>query len=120
MQQTASRLRHATSRLATGPRVHFVEQGDPAGEVLLFLHGYSDSSFSYSRVLPLLPARYHAFAFDQRGHGDSERPHDGYGVDSLAADVVAFLDAVGVARATIIGHSGGTLTARRVRSEEHT
>jgi non-heme chloroperoxidase len=94
--------------------MHHAEQGDASGEVLIFLHGYTDSWFSYSRLLPLLPTRYHAYALSQRGHGDSERPHGGYGVDDLAADVVAFMDVVGAPQASLVGHSGGTITARRV------
>jgi hypothetical protein len=61
-------------------------------------------------VLPLLPPRYHAFALDQRGHGDSERPACCYSVDDFAADVVAFLDAVRVERASLVGHSGAALS----------
>ncbi len=114
MQQAVPQLRFAATRLATGPQVHYAEQGDPDGEPLVFLHGYSDSWYSYSRVLPLLPQRYRAYALDQRGHGDSERPADGYAVDSLAADVVAFLDANGVPRATLVGDSSGAIIARRV------
>src|SRR6185295_16358748 len=53
-------------------------------------------------------------AFDQRGHGCSERPYDGYTVDHLAADVDAFLDAIGAGSATLVGHSMGSLVARRV------
>ena len=74
MQQAVPPLRFATARLATGPQVHYTEQGDPGGEPILFLPAYADSWFSFSRVLSLLPARYHAYAMDQRGHGDSERP----------------------------------------------
>jgi non-heme chloroperoxidase len=114
MQQQAPQLRFATTRLATGPRVHYAEQGDPRGASIVFLPAYTDSWFSYSRVLPLLPARYHAYALDQRGHGDSERPDCGYAVEDFAGDVVAFLDAVGVGRATLVGHSGSCLVARRV------
>jgi non-heme chloroperoxidase len=114
MHHADRRLRFATTRLATGPQVHYAEQGDPDGEPILFLPAYADSWFSYSRVLPLLPARDHAYALDQRGHGDSERPAGGYTVDDLAADAVAFLDAAGIERATLVGHSGSCLTARRV------
>lgn len=114
MEQTSSGLRFGTVRLATGPRLHYVEQGDLDGEPILFLHGWPDSWFSFSRVLQLLPRRYRAFAIDQRGFGDSERPECGYGIDELAADAVAFLDAVGVERATVVGHSMGSFVARRV------
>jgi pimeloyl-ACP methyl ester carboxylesterase len=50
--------------------------------------------------------RYHAYALDQRGHGDSERPDCCYAVEDFAGDVVAFLDAVGIERASLVGHSG--------------
>ena len=116
--EDAPQLRFATTRLASGPQIHYAEQGDPDGEPIVFLHGYTDSWFSFSRLLPLLPARYHAFAFDQRGHGDSERPDCCYTIDDLVADVVAFLDAVGVERATVVGHSGGSFPARLV-TETH-
>jgi non-heme chloroperoxidase len=114
MQQEVPQLRFATTRLASGPRLHYAEQGDPAGEPIVLLPAYTDSWFSYSRVLPLLPPRYHAYAVDQRGHGDSDRPACCYTVEDLVADVVAFLDVVGVERATLVGHSGSTFTARRV------
>ena len=55
MHHADRRLRFAITRLATGPQVHYAEQGDPDGETILFLPAYADSWFSYSRVLPLLP-----------------------------------------------------------------
>ena len=114
MQQAVPPPRFATSRLATGLQVHFTEQGNPGGEPILFLPAYADSWFSYSRVLAPLPPRYHAYALDQRGHGDSERPACCYTIDDFAADTVAFLDAVGIQRVTLVGHSGSAFTARRV------
>ena len=118
MQEDVPQLRFATTHLASGPQVHYAAQGDLDGEPILFLHGYTDSWFSFSRLLPLLPSRYHAFAFSQRGHGDSERPDCCYEVADLVADAVAFLDAVGVEQATVVGHSGGSFTARGV-AETH-
>jgi pimeloyl-ACP methyl ester carboxylesterase len=82
--------------------------------VLVCLHGYSDSWFSFSRLLPLLPPTHRVYALSLRGHGESERPPAGYGIAQLAVDVVAFLDAVGAARATLVGHSLGSLVARQV------
>jgi non-heme chloroperoxidase len=46
-----NRLEFATTRLATGLRVHYAEQGDRDGEAIVFLHAYADSWFSYARVL---------------------------------------------------------------------
>ena len=115
MQQDPSQLRFATAHLTTDLRLHYAEQGDPTGEAIIFLHGYSDSWFSFSRVLPLLSPAYHAFAFSQRGHGDSDKPECCYTVDDFAADVGAFMDAVGVEDATLVAHSTGAVTAQRVR-----
>jgi non-heme chloroperoxidase len=107
-------IRFATTQLATGPRLHYAEQGDPTGEVIVFLHGYSDSWFSFSRVLPLLSPEYHAFALTQRGHGDSDKPQCCYTPEDFAADVDAFMDAVGLEEATVVGASTGALFAERV------
>ena len=43
MQQEAPRLRFATQRLASGPQIHYGEQGDPGGAPVVFLPGYTDS-----------------------------------------------------------------------------
>jgi hypothetical protein len=45
----ASRLHFATTAVATGPLLHYAEQGAPGGEALLFIHGWPDSWFSFSR-----------------------------------------------------------------------
>jgi len=109
-----TKLRFATAQLSTGPRIHYAEQGDATGEPIVFLHGWPDSWFSFSRVLSLLPPGLHAYAPDQRGFGDSDRPSSGYSIDNYAADAVAFLDAVSIGRATLAGHSFGSFIARRV------
>jgi pimeloyl-ACP methyl ester carboxylesterase len=53
-------------------------------------------------------------AVDQRGYGESDKPESGYGIPDLAADVVAFLDALKIDRATLVGHSFGSFVARQV------
>jgi non-heme chloroperoxidase len=107
-----------TAQLSTGLQVHYAEQGDPTGEAILFLHAYVDSWYSYSRVLPLLSTEYHAFAPDQRGHGNSEKPDCCYTADDYAADVAAFIDAVRVENATLVGDSSEGLIAQRVALDQ--
>jgi non-heme chloroperoxidase len=104
----------ATVSLSTGVTLHYAERGDREGEAIIFLHAYVDSWFSYSRVLPLLSPSYHALAPDQRGHGDSDKPQCCYTADDYAADVDAFLVAVGIEKATLVGDSSGGLIAQRV------
>lgn len=101
--------------LSHGVRLHYVEHGRENGRVAVMLHGYTDSAYSFSRLMPALPAdRYRMLAVDQRGHGDSDRPADGYTIDALADDTVRFLDALDIGQATLIGHSMGSFVARRV------
>lgn len=61
-----------------------------------------------------LSAGHRCIAVDQRGFGDSSRPATGYRVEDLAADAVAFLDALDLPAVTLVGHSMGTFVARRV------
>ena len=106
--------RFADGHLATGVRLRYAEQGDPAAQPLILLHGYSDSWFSYSRVLTGLARRHRVYALDLKGHGDSDRPAGGYTMRDMAGDVVAFMDANGIRPATVVGHSMGSFVAQQV------
>lgn len=97
--------------LKTGVRLRYAEQGNPEGQPIIMLHGFTDSRFSFSRVLPLFSDEYHIFAIDQRGHGNSDRSAKSYKLSDFAADVVAFMDAKNLERATVIGHSMGSFIA---------
>ncbi|HYR11913.1 MAG TPA: alpha/beta hydrolase [Longimicrobium sp.] len=104
-------LREVT--LPSGVRLQYAETGRPDGEPIILLHGYTDSWFSYSRVLPLLAPKYRAISITQRGHGDSDQPGS-YTGDDFAADVDAFMQALGIERATVVGHSMGSFIAQTV------
>ncbi|HEU0199016.1 MAG TPA: alpha/beta hydrolase [Burkholderiaceae bacterium] len=103
-----------TVALSTGVTLPYVEQGDPAGTPVVMLHGITDSWQSFAPVLPHLPKSMHAFALTQRGHGDADRPARGYRTRDFAADVAAFVDALELAPAIIVGHSMGSTNALRV------
>jgi non-heme chloroperoxidase len=107
-------MRHSDVRLKTGVRLHYVEQGDPNGPAIILLHGYSDSWVSYTPVLPLIDRKYHVYVPDLRGHGDSDRPATGYTFPDFAGDVIAFMNAKGLKKATVVGHSMGSFVAQHV------
>ena len=110
-------LRFSNVRLKTGVRLHHAERGDPKGPVVLMLHGFTDSWFSYSRVLPLIDRKYHVYILDQRGHGNSDRPQTGYAPRHFAADVIAFMDKKDIKTATVVGHSMGSFVAQHVAAQ---
>jgi non-heme chloroperoxidase len=107
-------VRFGALRLQDGLCLHYAEGGDAEGQPVVFLHGWPDSWFSFSRVLPELPEGIRALAVDQRGFGDSDRAPSGYTIPELAGDVIAFLAALGIERATLVGHSFGSFVARQV------
>jgi pimeloyl-ACP methyl ester carboxylesterase/tetratricopeptide (TPR) repeat protein len=111
---SASGVRLSRIRLKTGVELQLAEVGPPNGDPVLFLHGFTDSWFSYSRVMEALPARVRTIVPSQRGHGDSERPACCYRVTDFVDDAVALLDALGLPRATVVGHSMGSFIAQRI------
>jgi non-heme chloroperoxidase len=100
--------------LASGLTLSYADQGDGSGPTVLLLPGPTDSWRSYRPVLDLLPRGIRAIAVSQRGHGESSKPETGYRVEHFAADVLPLLDALGVERAVLAGHSASCLVARRV------
>ena len=111
-------------RLPSGVRMHFAQQGPQTGPALLLLHGFTDSWFSFSRVLPLFRPEMRVVAPDLRGHGDSTRvaasetgtggPAWGYRTTDLADDVVSLMNALRIPSAVVLGHSMGAFVARQV------
>ena len=103
-----------TVRLATGVTLPYVTQGDPDDASLILLHPWGESLGSFDRLLPLLPKAIHAIAMDQRGHGDADKPANGYALADFAADVEEFMDALGLARAALLGSSSGGYVAQQL------
>lgn len=107
-------VRFSSVQLATGVRLRYAEQGDPDTQPVILLHGGTDSWYSFSRIMPALAETSHVYALEQRGHGDSDRPAEGYSMSDFASDVVAFMDALGLPSAVLVGHSMGSLVALQV------
>jgi non-heme chloroperoxidase len=99
--------------LANGVTLQYVEQGNPSGVPVLLLHGFADSWHSFELVLSHLPPSLHAFALTQRGHGDAGRPSEGYSINDFAADLVAFMEALHLESAVVVGHSMGSAVGMR-------
>lgn len=102
--------------LANGITVAYVETGDPAGEPLLLLHGYTDTSRVWTALAPQF-ARYRVLIPDQRGHGASDKPACCYTLSGFAHDATLFLDAMKVKRAHVVGHSLGSMVAQAMAAD---
>ena len=99
--------------LAHGVRLHYAEQGDPGGLPIVMLHGITDSWRSFESVMAHLPASLRVFALSQRGHGESDRPGS-YRTRDFAGDAAAFIEALGLGPALVVGHSMGSVNAMRL------
>ena len=103
--------------IGDGICLEFVRRGRGSSDLIIFLHGVTDSWRSFDSVLAALSPHIEALAVSQRGHGDSDRPESGYEIENMARDVAAFMRSLGIARATIVGHSMGAIVAQRFALE---
>lgn len=82
-----------------------------SGETLVLLHGFPLARAMWDNVQSLLVTRFRVVRVDLRGMGASQIAGGPYLMETLAGDVAGVLDALGIARATICGHSLGGYVA---------
>lgn len=95
-----------------------------SGPLVIFLHGMMSDSAVWSPIMHALAPDFRCVAFDQRGHGLSDKPATGYSKEDYAADALALIGTLGTEPAILVGHSLGARNAvvaaardgRRVRS----
>lgn len=87
-------------------RLHYEHNGQ-GDTVLLLVHGNFASWRWWQPLLTQLPANYYAYAPEMRGFGDSEKPFNGYHIEQLAADLLAFIDVMQLPKLHLVGHSLG-------------
>jgi pimeloyl-ACP methyl ester carboxylesterase len=97
-----------------GVRIHYLDRGH--GTPVLMIHGFGSSAEEHwvkTGMVERLARRWRVIAYDARGHGHSDKPHDPakYGLANMRSDAVALLDHLRIARARMIGYSmGGRIT----------
>jgi pimeloyl-ACP methyl ester carboxylesterase len=104
-------MRYNRESLATGICLHYAERGTKGGAPLVFLHGFVDSHRSFIKVIECLRPERPVVALDLRGHGDSDKPESGYSMADFTQDLLLFINALGLDRANLVGHSMGSLIA---------
>lgn len=94
---------------AAGLRMHVALAGPEDGPPILLVHGWPQNWWTWRNVIPYLADRFRVIVPDLRGHGWTEAPSGGYAKDQLASDLLALLDALGIARVTWVGHDWGAV-----------
>jgi pimeloyl-ACP methyl ester carboxylesterase len=109
--------------LSTGVHMSYFELGSAAGETLILLHTDTTSAVEWAWTAAALLSKdpdLHVYALDQRGAGDTglpntarcwSRPNLCIATAELAADVLAFMNAKKIAKATLVGHAMGAAAA---------
>jgi len=106
--QRMDRILHAVN----GVQLAAIDEG--AGDPVVMVHGFPELAFSWRHQIPALAgAGFRAIAYDQRGYGESSKPEnvEAYALMNLAADAIGLLDALGLERATLVGHDWGSIVA---------
>jgi pimeloyl-ACP methyl ester carboxylesterase len=115
--------------LSTGVRMSYFDAGLSSGDAIILLHTDTTSAVEWAWTVDALLQKdpdLHVYALDQRGAGQTELPDTPacwatpnvcLGITDLAADVLAFMDRAGVAKATLVGHALGAAVARNIALE---
>jgi len=90
--------------LVNGANLHYLDWGGE-GPALIFLAGYANTPHFFNSMAPAFTDRFHVLGLTRRSHGESEQPESGYDLDTLVADIIAFMDTKQIETATLVGHS---------------
>jgi haloacetate dehalogenase len=96
---------------ANGIKQHYIEAGD--GPPVILLHGFPETAYAWRKQVPALAARHRLIIPDLRGYGETDKPAAGYDKRTMAADILALMDRLGIERAPLIGHDRGARVATR-------
>lgn len=99
--------------LSTGVTLNVATAGPADAPAVILLHGFPESYRTWRSLVPLLEDRFRLVMPDQRGFGGSDAPPDvnDYATDKIVADLFALVDALGIARFTLVGHDWGGAVA---------
>jgi pimeloyl-ACP methyl ester carboxylesterase len=98
--------------LPNGESLAYIDRGERSGPPVVLIHGYTDNARDWVPMLPYLSKRDRLILVDIRGHGRSSKPECCYTRIDFAYDIKLLLDALGVQRADIVGHSLGSIIAQ--------
>jgi pimeloyl-ACP methyl ester carboxylesterase len=99
-------ITHHTAQV-NGTRLHYATAGE--GPAVMLLHGWPQTWYEWRHVIDLLAGEYQVVAPDLRGFGYSAKPAAGYDAATMAADLEALNDHLGLRDVTVLGHDWGAV-----------
>ncbi len=91
---------------ANGIRIHYRRTGGEKPPLVL-AHGFYDNGACWASLTRVLWRDWDVIAYDARGHGLSDAPESGYGSEEQSADLLGLIEALGLERPVLMGHSMG-------------
>ena len=101
-----------------GYRMHYGLFGDPAGEPLLWLHGWSGTGEDWKYIFKDPPTGFRLIGPDARGNGASTGFDGTHSFKQSARETFALLDHLGVRQVKVIGLSGGGITLLHMATQQ--
>jgi len=95
---------------SNGIEIHYEVAG--SGEPLVLIAGLGYPLWMWHRMVPYLAQHFQVIAFDNRGVGQTDKPAGPYTAQMLAADTAGLLEALGIEKAFVMGHSMGGFIAQ--------
>lgn len=92
--------------IVDGLSFHYRDWGG-SGQPLLLLHGLASTCHIWDMVAPILARDHAVIALDQRGHGESAKPNEGYDFASVSKDILGVIEQRGGGAPVVVGHSWG-------------
>ena len=92
---------------ANGINHHYLDWGDPSLQTVIMVHATGLCSAVWNPIATKLSQTKHVMAFDQRGHGDSDKSDSGNSFELIGEDLASIIEILGESQIFVVGHSSG-------------
>jgi len=89
---------------ANGIKMNYLDWGG-TGDVIILLAGFGNDAHVFDEIAPVFTDKFHVIGLTRRGFGETDRPSAGYETVTRVEDIRAFMDAMKISRAHLVGHS---------------
>jgi len=96
-------------RVVNGLQWHYIDEGNPDGKVILFLHGLPEGWYSWRYVLPQVDHSYRLIAIDMKGYGRSDLKDTNYDWHVVAGQTIELMGSLGIEKFYVVSHDWGSI-----------